>query len=114
MPLMQPYGGADDAGKYRNRFSGFWKVFETILLSMMDRVKSRKLTAVVGSSISHVKIPKLFTVGAEGLPVQAVSHPYSKDVIDEASKVEKTIAVIWDEAMYLMVCKVKGGPHHCR
>ena len=60
MTLMQPCGWADDAVKYRNRFYGFWKVFETILLSMMDRVKSRKLTAVVGSSISHVKIPKLF------------------------------------------------------
>ena len=61
MPLMQPCGWADDAGRYRNRFSGFWKVFETILLPVMDRDKSRKVTAVVGVSISHRRMPKLFT-----------------------------------------------------
>ena len=61
MPLMQPYGWADDADRYRNRFSGFWKVFETILLSVMDRDSSRKVTAVVGVSISHLRMPKLFT-----------------------------------------------------
>ena len=58
---MQPCGWADDAGRYRNRFSGFWKVFETILLPVMDRDKSRKVTAVVGVSISHLRMPKLFT-----------------------------------------------------
>ena len=39
----------------------FWKVFETILLPVMDRDKSRKVTAVVGVSISHRRMPKLFT-----------------------------------------------------
>ena len=68
MPLMQPCGWADDAGRYRNRFSGFWKVFETILLPVMDRDKSRKVTAVVGVSISHRRMPKLFT------SVQKVFH----------------------------------------
>ena len=65
---MQPCGWADDAGRYRNRFSGFWKVFETILLPVMDRDKSRKVTAVVGVSISQLRMLKLFT------SVQKVFH----------------------------------------
>ena len=62
MPLVQPCGWADEAGKYRNRFSGFWKVFETILLSVMDRVKSRKVTAVVVLDIDENLLSGYFSL----------------------------------------------------
>ena len=65
-PIIKPFrqlgGCADSGGRYRYRFSGFWKVEKVIDEPFMSILRSRKVVWVEGSSIVHFSTPQLFSL----------------------------------------------------
>jgi hypothetical protein len=73
-PIIKPFrqlgGCADSGGRYRYRFSGFWKVEKVIDEPFMSILRSRKVVWVEGSSIVHFSAPQLFSLFLKSVHVR--------------------------------------------
>jgi len=79
----------------------------------VDQHRKRVFLDVPSEDASFVSA-EVFHNLAERTPVcRQVADPNSKDIIDESSKIEHFVAMLWDQRVLLVAREVQRPQHHC-